>query len=387
MRAAGPSDRNVAGLALALGILLATLSPAYGQAPDGSAELRRIRSEIDGLRSRLQGLEARQTDALRELETIDLRVEIARRELELLTEARSTLERDRHRLELDIASLESERDRLRTQVARRLDGLYRLGSLGYLRLVLSISADTNPFEAVSMLSYLISRDGREIRRLQALEVDLASRRVDLGTQVVALEKVDEDSRRRAAELAAGRRRQQALVTRLQQETERSSSRLVELEEKARRLENLLELLFSRSSDVTVTRDVREFRGVLPWPVDGPVISRYGRQRSEKFATYTMNNGIRIGAPENAEVRAIFPGTVLFSRWFRGYGNLVIIDHGHRVFSVYGNTRMSTVAQGETVAAGQVIGTVADGEAEELAPHVYFEIREDNRPVDPGDWIR
>lgn len=375
---------RLAWLVLAL-LLVAVEAP--GQSGDGSAELQKIRREIEGLRTRLSTIESRASSARQELEAIDLRVQIAERELELLTQARSTLESDRHLLEQEIASLGEQRIRVREQLAERLDGLYRLGSLGYVRLILSISAEANPFEAISMLSYLVSRDSREIDRLESLDQRLASRHLELARQKVALEKVDRDARTRSSELSAARSRQQAIVSRLQQEAERSSSRLVELEEKARRLENLLQLLFSRTTDEAVAADIREYRGVLPWPLDGPVISRYGRQRSDRFATYTMNNGIRIGAPENTRVKAIFPGTVLFSRWFRGYGNLVILDHGNRVFSLYGNTRMSTVSQGEKVAAGQVIATVADGEAEELAPHLYFEIRQDNRPVDPTDWIR
>lgn len=369
----------IASLALAL--------PLMGQTGEADAELRKLRREIDGLRTRLQGIESQRSTAAQELEAIDLRVEIAQRELEILTQARSTLEADRHSLTGRVTGLESQRSQLREQLGDRLAALYRLGSLGYLRMILSISADANPFEAISMLSYLVTRDNREIQRLELVEHQLAQQRLELERQRAALERVDRDARVRAAELETARQRQRVLVTRLEREAERSSSRLVELEEKARRLENLLELLFSRASGEVAGADIRQYRGVLPWPVTGPVISAYGRQRSDRFATYTMNNGIRIGTAENAPVRAIFPGTVIFSRWFRGYGNLVIVDHGNRVFSLYGNTRMSTVRQGEKVAAGQVIATAADGEAEELAPHVYFEIRDDNRPVDPTAWIR
>lgn len=369
-------------LLLVFGLLPLT---SHAQQNDGG-ELDKLRREIAALRERLGGLETRRTSAEQDLERLDVEVAIAERELELLAQARTILEQDRHQLAERIADLEHTSRTLQRQVSQRLDALYRLGSLGYLRLLLSVSADSNPFEAMSMLAYLISRDGREMQRLKAVEKELAERRTELMDRSAVLERVDNDARRRSAELARVRRQQQALVRKLQQEAERSSARLVQLEEKAKRLERLFDLLYTQES-AAADHDVRQFRGVLAWPVEGKVISRFGRQRSDRFATYTMNNGIRIAAAENAEVRAVFPGRVLFARWFRGYGNLVIIDHGQRVFSLYGNTRMSVVQQGDEVRSGQVIATVADGDADELPPHLYFEIREDNRPVDPVGWIR
>jgi len=83
---------------------------------------------------------------------------------------------------------------------------------------------------------------------------------------------------------------------------------------------------------------------------------------------------------------VFQGTVLFTQWFKGYGNLVILDHGNRVFSLYGNVKSPTVAVGDRIASGQPIAGV--GESEDASSgHLYFEIRRDNRPEDPQKWLR
>lgn len=381
----GRARLSVLAASLTLAIIL---SPAViAQNAGDAGELNRIRREIEGLRTRLSALGSRQESAARDLEATELRIGIAQRELELLSEAEATLEKERTELRETILGIESSLDRQKRLVARRLDALYRMGNMGYLRLLLSISPESNPFDALSMLAYLASRDGREFERMRDLRVELDQQRGELENRSVALARVNTDARQRGALLARERERQRALLRRLEGEAERSSARLVQLEEKAKRLERLLDLLYSRDESSPVTRDVREFRGVLPWPIRGKILVPFGKRRSENFATYTMNNGIRIAAPENAEVRAVFPGRVLYAQWFRGYGNLVIVDHGNRVFSLYANTRMSAVERDQEVQAGQVIATVAGGEAEELPPHLYFEIREDNRPVDPRGWIR
>jgi len=128
------------------------------------------------------------------------------------------------------------------------------------------------------------------------------------------------------------------------------------------------------------------QGALQWPVRGTVIEEFGRQRNPKFATYTVNNGLKIEAVAGTEVHAIFQGTVLFSQWFKGYGNLIILDHGNRIFTLYGNLKGPTVASGDHVVMGQVIAGV--GESEETSEgHLYFEVRSDNHPEDPRKWLR
>ena len=110
------------------------------------------------------------------------------------------------------------------------------------------------------------------------------------------------------------------------------------------------------------------------------------QVEPKFSTVTFNNGLKIAAAAGTEVRSIFPGTVLFSQWFKGYGNLIILNHGNRVFSLYGNLKSPSVAVGDKVRAGQAIAGVGESEEAQLG-YLYFEIRQDNKPEDPQKWLR
>ena len=133
-------------------------------------------------------------------------------------------------------------------------------------------------------------------------------------------------------------------------------------------------------------DIRSVQGALGWPVDGKVVERFGRQRNPKFATFTINNGLKIEPAPGTPVHAVFGGTVLFSQWFKGYGNLIILDHGNRVFSLYGNLKSVTVAVGDHIATGQSLAGVGESE-DASAGYLYFEIRQDNRPEDPQKWLR
>src|ERR1051326_3437709 len=116
------------------------------------------------------------------------------------------------------------------------------------------------------------------------------------------------------------------------------------------------------------------------------VENFGVRCRPKFSTVTINNGLKIEAAPGTAVRAVFEGTVLFSQWFKGYGNLIILDLGNRVFSLYGNVNSPLVNVGDRIANGQHIAGV--GESEDASSgHLYFEIRQDNRPEDPQKWLR
>jgi septal ring factor EnvC (AmiA/AmiB activator) len=127
------------------------------------------------------------------------------------------------------------------------------------------------------------------------------------------------------------------------------------------------------------------RGKLPLPAPGPVAVGFGRVVNPKFNTVTVQNGIDVEAPAGAPVRAVAPGRVVHAGWFKGYGNLVIVDHGEGYHTLVAHLATMQTAMGEEVEAGAVLGTVGDSGSLK-GPYLYFEIREKGRPVDPRPWL-
>jgi murein DD-endopeptidase MepM/ murein hydrolase activator NlpD len=131
--------------------------------------------------------------------------------------------------------------------------------------------------------------------------------------------------------------------------------------------------------------VRAFRGALPWPVPGPLVSRFGRETQSRFGTGLVRNGIEIGAAGQTAVAAVHGGRVAFADLFTGFGRLVILEHGQGVFSLYGHLDALNVARGAQVEAGAVLGR--SGRTPGGRDAVYFELRIDGRPVDPLQWLK
>jgi len=349
-------------------------------------DLDRVRDEIRDLKASLERVRTMETSAERDLQAIELELEIFSREVDVARETEADLQQQQFATMQRIDALSKTLAEQKKVLAKRVGALYKLGKLSYVRLFLSIEDRTNPFEAITMLSYLASRDAREIDRFRETEAEQQAQIALLESQKEQIVRIRAYMEERQAAIATKLEEQEALLAKLREEEKRSSSRLAQLQEKERRLERLLTLLYERrgSTDLLDTK-ISEFKGALQWPVEGKVIERFGRQRSRKFATYTVNNGIKIEALAGRPVAAVFAGTVLYAQWFKGYGNLVIVDHGERVYSLYGNTQGSKVSVGNKVSPGQVITSVA--EDEEGNGYLYFEIREDNKPTDPVRWLR
>jgi septal ring factor EnvC (AmiA/AmiB activator) len=356
--------------------------PAHAQRTD----LDRIRADIGRLRNRLEDVRRQAQSAARELEEVDLELSIRTHELELASAAETKLVAEQAALEAQIGTLLPRIEQQKSALRRRLVALYQLGGLSYVRMFLALDDDKNPLEAMSMLSYLITRDARLVSRFQSAREQLAVRRQELADRQVRLRQTKLVVEQRRQAVVAARDQQQRVLARLKTEESGAQQQLSALEEKARRLQRLVDVLSQQKRGLAAALDIRSVQGALEWPAKGKVFERFGRQRNPKFATYTVNNGLKIEAVAGSQVRAVFQGTVLFSQWFKGYGNLIILDHGNRVFSLYGNLKAPAVAVGERIATGQPIAGV--GESEETGSgHLYFEMRTNNQPEDPQKWLR
>jgi murein hydrolase activator len=128
------------------------------------------------------------------------------------------------------------------------------------------------------------------------------------------------------------------------------------------------------------------KGSLPWPVGGRLIHGYGKQIDPEHGTETFSKGWALDAPLGTHVRAVAEGAVVYSGWYKGFGNLIIVDHGGRWFTLYAHLSGISKARGEQVKGGDVVGSLGDT-GSLRGPQLYFELREGSRPVNPARWLR
>jgi septal ring factor EnvC (AmiA/AmiB activator) len=356
--------------------------PPTGATPTTDEErLRIVQDRRAALEAELQRLRGEEKSLLGEVEQLEVELRLRTAELR---EIRLNLRRTQAELDATVESVQRLEGRLaaaRPLLAAHARALYKLGELSYVRLLLSVDSPSDFFRGYRFVTTLARRD-RE--RVAAFRSDLA----DLKEQKAVLEKRTAESITLRERLVAARRRLDSqrrrkteLLTSIVEQKETHAAYVEELAEAERRLEQLLNGL----GEGAVAIPVAAFKGSLPWPVRGPVRAGFGRRKHPRFDTYTVHNGIEIASPPGTEVKAIHEGTVVFAERFRGYGLMVVIDHGGRHHSLYAQLSELATSVGQKVATGDVVGLSGQGGLE--SPGVYFEMRHGGRPEDPLDWLQ
>jgi septal ring factor EnvC (AmiA/AmiB activator) len=219
------------------------------------------------------------------------------------------------------------------------------------------------------------------------------------------EKLSERIKTKKLEIETERSKKTALLTQVRKDKKEYQTTLKDLQANARRLQAMFERLEAKSRKSYTQKDDRKKlvpgdhhqppvtdkgfgaqRGRLSLPASGDIASRFGKHKHPEFNSFTFNNGITIAAPMNADVKAVFDGDVIFADKFKGYGNMLIIDHGGGYFTLYAHASRIDRKVGSTVRKNEVIAQVGDTDSTTGAK-LYFEIRYQGKPVDPGPWLK
>jgi septal ring factor EnvC (AmiA/AmiB activator) len=128
------------------------------------------------------------------------------------------------------------------------------------------------------------------------------------------------------------------------------------------------------------------KGLLIIPVTGRIASLFGPYKNRKYDITNIRSGIDIKADKGEPVRSVFQGKVLYSSWFKGYGNMIIIDHGNNYYTIYAHLEETFKSKGDAVETREVIATVGDTGSIGGAK-LYFEVRHHGKPENPLEWLK
>jgi len=367
---------------LTLLVAVALLQSAPAPKPtSGDERLRRVQERRAEIERELSQLRGREKSLLGEVERLELETRLRSEELR---ETRLMLQETNARLDATVArvkQLESSLAVARPELAARARALYKLGELSYLRLLLSVDRPVDLVRGYRYVATLARRDNLRVAGFRRDLDEVAHQRAELEARTEQALRLRAELQERRRRLDLERRRKTELLTSIVERKELNAAYLDELRDAEANLQRFLEgLLDERAVSVPIT----VFKGALPWPATGPVAVPFGRRKHPRFDTYTIQNGIEIAAPPDAPVRAVHEGTVVFADRFRGYGPMVVVDHGGKHHTLYAHLGELDVHAGQRVATGDVLGTVSPPELDERG--LYFEIRFQGKPEDPQDWL-
>lgn len=377
-----------AGLAA---LLLVSGGPGAAEAvsgrddPSPSDRLERLRRDLSKMREELRALERREEGVLGEIARSEARLRIHRAELE---EASLRLEATREAIatrERTLERIREEQDRRKAFLANRVRALYKAGPFDAAEALFGTGGRRAGLAALGRIVHATERDlgvlGAWRRDRDRRRAELSALSAERDALVRAVAEEEAASRRLEAERAARARALEGIRV----DRDRRERALAELEESARALGRIAEGA-SPTSEPIAALDVRAFRGLLDWPVEGKVAAGFGKAVHPTFRTVVPHPGLDLATSEGATFRAVFDGTVAYASSLRGYGLTVLVDHGRGIVSVYANASALVVGEGQEIVRGQVLGRVGDAGSRGSAG-IYFEIRDAGRPVDPALWLR
>ncbi len=368
--------------------------PLLGQDPlppgdsDRQADLNRLQSRIASLKTKLAESEKKEATLAEELQRLDLRLELATREGELVAATREEFGRRLAAVSEERAAASAAAARFRQALSARARLLHRFGRFGYFRVLLEARDLPAFLDSIERLDSLARRDGKLLRGYREAEVRLQqdlAREQALKAEIDRLYLLSRQEEQRIASLKTEREKLLSLERREAASRRREVSRLTD---KASRLERLLETLSRQSAgdEPAAAGGIRPWKGVLDWPARGAIVETFGPHRHPKFDTWTVSNGVAVAVPLGTPVRAVYAGKTIYAQWLAEYGNLVILDHGDGMLTLYAWLQGVAVRPGVPVSVGTEIGLAGFGPGRD-EPGLYFEVRDRQKASDPVAWLR
>lgn len=375
--------RNWIVASLILGILMMPSVVMAQDAQATAAQLERLKRDVAQLQQRIAAREKERKDEQQALADAERAINRVSAELKSLDDELQTLNENMQGLQSQRVSLEAALDERRALINQLIQEQYRQGRQPRLQLLLK---QEDPERLDRMLRYYDHLNAELTQQLKTYQDQLES----LGTTRSQIGSTEEQIALRRqqlseeqAQLEKAKSDRQAAIARIAQVQQQEQQRLTSLRRDQQELENLLAEIQKSLEAARLAQDSQQFanlKGRLPWPIEGRLLRTYGSQRSG-----VAFEGLLIGGNTGAQVRAVHQGRVVFSDWLRGYGLVMILDHGGGYMSLYGHNQTLLRQPGDWVTSGQPIATVGNsGGHEEVG--LYFAIRHQGRPVNPSEWL-
>lgn len=381
---------------LLLATMTSTLIPGIIWGGEGSKDLKgeiaRKESQLLELRramkakmAEIEALGLKERSLLAAIEALDRRLNKKEVELKEIKRKKKRLEADIRSLKKEIETLKGKELALRERLKDRMVVAYKMQKGRLVDFLLS-SEDLPTFERGYRYLEALARYDLSLIRMHRDTVDrLRKGMAELKERKKKLTIIEAKLKEKRRELSSERRKKERLVREIRKSRELSLIALKEMEEASMKMESRIEELRNRYRGMLVGKGFAALKGDLEMPVDGVVVSFYGKKRDPRFNTFFFNKGIEIEAPAGAEVRSVYNGKVVFADWFKGYGLTMIIDNGDGYYTVFAHLSRIFKRAGEKVEKGEVVALVGDTGSLE-GPRLYFEIRHHGIPKDPLEWV-
>jgi len=355
-------------------------------------ELGGLKKKIQEEKQRIKDIHHKESSVISQLNDLDRNLSEREKQLKALSKKLGVVSRKVQKANEDLGFLTQTISSHETLLAGRMVALYKFGDVEMPQVLFSSHSYEDLLSNRRYLALILDQDRQLIEDWRQRQTFIGNYREQLKEDGRELQKLRRETEQKRAEIQKDRSQKARLLEAIRDEKRIHLAAIQELEAASTQLQALIDRLEkdirAKAKEEVFTPVAKGFgasRGKLAFPVEGRILSTFGKNENRKFNTFTVQKGVEIGAPIGAEVRAVYNGRVLYADWFKGYGKILIIDHGEGYYTLSGHASALLKAVGEEVRRGEVVALVGDTGSLK-GPCLYFEIRQRGKPLDPLEWL-
>jgi len=355
-----------------------------GESEGNRKQLEKIELKLSTEKRELYKIDSEEKALLKEL--ADLEQEVAR-EREAISDLSEKIQRERAAVDLLKGELKAKKLLLmhaEDKLSKKLVRLYKHARSSHVRVLAEVTDVAQFWRRVKYLRAIMEEDRMALARaaLDAQEHQEEVARIE--GRLTQLKADISSNKARQRSLKQGLEKKVFQLMKIHNERKFHETAVLELQAAAVRLKETLSYIEKKAGDrINRTCQFGAFKGKLPYPVEGRVVEDGKVPGSAKT---WKHRGVAIEGAPGSRVKVIFPGVVAFSGRLKGYGEIVIVDHGSRFFTISGNLSRRTKTEGDEVKEGDVLGQIGT-EGTPGKATLYFEIRRAGKSLNPREWLR
>jgi len=370
-------------------------------------ELKGVKQEIKAKKQLITKTRKVEAVVSTELQEINRNLVLKESDLGRLDRDLKGVESNLDRTGREIVRVTEDANRKKLEIERRLSSLYKAGELGGLRMFFSAESFPQMAENIRYMRAVLDNDKKIFAEYDLKVAELRKLKLDLERDATKKSRIKEGIALKKLEIEQEKSKKAAYLVKVRQDRSSYEKSLKELQANAARLQSMMVRLEALSRKRLAARHEKKpgsklkplaeappvpdrgfasQKGRMSLPVRGEIVETYGKHKHPDFNSYTFSKGLSIAVGAGSDIRAIYDGNVIFADYFKGYGNMIIIDHGGGYFSLYAHAAKILKKVGAEVARNESVAIVGDTDSSK-GPLLYFEIRHQGKPVDPAAWVR
>ena len=349
-----------------------------------------INRKIAKQKAELKTFTIKEKNILTGLNDADFALNKARKSVSAIKKEITGIEKKIHEISESYIDLTEKIKTSEKYISKRLVALYKLLWLGKIQVFASAESMSEIFQRENALERILAHDKErqkklienkaKVKNLLGIMNNKKKEKISLAQELIEQINIISLEKEKRSKLLVGIRNKKSLGIAAIESLKNSAN---ELDQTMKALS--IEFKQFKQVEKIKTKDFTSFKGLLNMPVKGKIISSFGHYKNTKFNVKNFRSGIDIKADMGEPIHALYDGMIIYSSWFKGYGNMIVIAHGEKYYSVYAHIEELFKTKGDKVEQDEVIATVGDT-GSMAGSGLYFELRHHGKPVNPLGWL-